>query len=97
MKKPAIWRTPGARLAIAISISILALWLAFRGVDLGNVWRELLQTNIALILLGTLLLFASHGVRAWRWTIIARPMKEGTSVVMAFKAIMGAYAMNNVI
>lgn len=88
---------PAVRLSIAILISIGALWLAFRGVSLSDLLDELKKTNIPLILVGVGLLFLSHVCRAWRWTVIVRPMKVGTSVLVGFKAIMGAYAMNNVI
>ena len=91
MKHPAI------RLTITVLISAGALYLAFRGVDLWALLAELKRTNVPLILAGVALLFMSHFVRAWRWTVIVRPMKERTSVVVAFKAIMGAYAMNNVV
>jgi len=80
-----------------VLISAGALYLAFRGVHLHDLMDELARTNIALILLGVLLLFLSHLCRAWRWTVIVRPMKAKTSVLVGFKAIMGAYAMNNII
>lgn len=88
---------PAVRLTVSISITAAALYFAFRGVHLNELLDELARTNIALILVGVLLLFCSHLMRAWRWTIIARPLKRGTNVLVAFKAIMGAYAMNNVI
>ncbi|MDP4200851.1 MAG: lysylphosphatidylglycerol synthase transmembrane domain-containing protein [Bacteroidota bacterium] len=88
---------PLIRLFITILITGGALYLAFRGVHLSALLDELARTNILLILVGVALLFCSHVFRAWRWTVIARPMKPGTSILIAFKAIMGAYAMNNVI
>jgi len=78
-------------------ITGLALYLAFRGVNLHEILAELKQTNLLLIIAGVLLLFTSHLCRAWRWTVILRPLKENTSVWVGWKAIMGAYAMNNVI
>ena len=91
MKHPAI------RFAITVLISAAALYLAFRGVHLHDLMDELGRTNIWLILLGVALLFTSHLCRAWRWTVIVRPMKAKTSTLVGFKAIMGAYAMNNII
>src|SRR5438105_15638907 len=90
-------KQPAVRLTITILISAGALYLAFRGVDLHALLAELKKTNIPLILAGVLLLFLSHLCRAWRWTIIVRPMKEHTNVLMGFKAIMGGYAMNNIV
>lgn len=91
MKHPAI------RFSIAILISVGALYLAFRGVSLSLLLAELAKTNIWLILLGVALLFCSHVCRAWRWTVIVRPMKAKTSALVGFRAIMGGYAMNNII
>ena len=91
MKHPAI------RFAITAIISLGALYLAFRGVNFSELWQELGKTNLLLILAGVALLFTSHLCRAWRWTVICRPMKEKTSTLVGFRAILGAYAMNNVI
>jgi uncharacterized protein (TIRG00374 family) len=85
------------RLSIAVLIGALALYLAFRGVDLEALMAEFRRTNLWLILAGTGLLFVSHAFRAWRWQVIVRPMKARTSLWAAWKAIMAAYAMNNVI
>jgi len=88
---------PAIRLSITVLISVGALYLAFRGVDLKALLAELAKTNLVLIFAGVLLLFCSHIFRSWRWTVIVRPMKARTSIVTGFKAIMGAYAMNNII
>lgn len=85
------------RLSIAILIGAVALYLAFHGVDLQALGAEFKRTNLWLILAGTGLLFLSHGFRAWRWQVIVRPIKQHTSLWAAWKAIMAAYAMNNVI
>ena len=95
--KLVIVKHPAVRLTITLLISAVALWLAFRGVDLQAILHELARTNVLLILAGVVLLFTSHLCRAWRWTIILRPIKEHTNVWVGWKAIMGAYAMNNVI
>jgi len=39
----------------------------------------------------------AHFVRGWRWQFLLRPIKERTSLWIAFKAVMAGYAMNNVI
>lgn len=85
------------RLLVALLIGAAALYLAFRGVDLTALVVEFKRTNLWLILGGTLLLFLSHVCRAWRWRVILRPMKEKTNLWVAWKAIMAAYGMNNVI
>ena len=88
---------PAVRLSITAIISGGALYLAFRGVNYHNLLAELEKTNMLIIVAGVALLFCSHLCRAWRWTVICRPMKTGTSVITGFRAILGAYAMNNII
>jgi uncharacterized protein (TIRG00374 family) len=88
---------PAVRLSIMVLITVGALYLAFRNVDLDSLLAEFRQTNLLLIVAGVLLLFCSHAMRAWRWKIIMRPLKAKTNMWVGFKAIMAAYAMNNVI
>ncbi len=88
---------PLVRFAITVIIATGALYLAFRNVSLHSLLAELSKTNIALILAGVALLFCSHLCRAWRWTVICRPMKQHTSTIVGFRAILAAYAMNNII
>jgi len=92
-----VMKHPAIRLSIMAIITAGSLYLAFRGVNFNSLLAELEKTNIALILAGVALLFCSHLCRAWRWTVICRPMKVGTSVLTGFRAILAAYAMNNVI
>lgn len=92
-----VMKHPAVRLSITTIISAGALYLAFRGVNFHSLLAELEKTNIALILAGVALLFCSHLCRAWRWTVIVRPMKMRTSVLTGFRAIMGAYGMNNIL
>ncbi len=88
---------PLVRFAVTALVSLTALYFAFRGVKYDDLMAELAHTNVLLILLGVLILFCAHLCRAWRWTVILRPIKKGTSVWGAFRAIMAGYGMNNII
>lgn len=83
--------------AIGLLITAGALYLAFRGQDFSVIGKELAQTNI--LALSGLVLFQilAHFIRGWRWQFLLRPIKEKTSLWIAFKAVMAGYAMNNVI
>lgn len=85
------------RYLVAIILSGGALYLAFRGQDLGTLQDELLQTNVFALCLGTTLQLLAHFVRAWRWKYLLKPFKEHTNLYTAFKAVMVGYALNNVI
>jgi uncharacterized protein (TIRG00374 family) len=82
---------------LALTITAGALYLAFRGQDFSIIGKELSHTN--LLALAGLVLFQvlAHFVRGWRWQFLLRPIKEKTSLWIAFKAVMAGYAMNNVI
>jgi uncharacterized protein (TIRG00374 family) len=83
-------------LAIAI-VTMGLLYLAFRGQDLGRMVDASRQARVIPLLGGLLIMFLSHGVRAWRWRIVLRPLKRQTSLWLAFKATIAGYAMNNLI
>jgi len=85
------------RYTLAILISAVALWFAFRGTN----WKELEMAigtaNLWWILLGAAMQFASHLLRAWRWQLFLIPVKSNTSLWNSFKAIIAGYGMNNLI
>ena len=82
---------------LAIIITAGALYLAFRGQDFAAIGSELSKTNLWAIGLAVLFQFVAHFVRGWRWQFLLRPIKEKTSLWIAFKAVMAGYGMNNVI
>ncbi len=90
-------KNPVVRFLITVAISGGALYFAFRNVDFPSLLKEFEHANIFWIVGGVGLMFLSHLVRAWRWTVIVRPMKKNTSTWIGFKAILAGYGMNNVI
>lgn len=82
---------------LAIVITVGALYLAFRGQDFNAIGKELSNTSLWAISLSVLFQICAHFVRGWRWQFLLRPIKEKTSLWIAFKAVMAGYAMNNVI
>ena len=82
---------------ILLALMAGALWLAFRNQDFGELWRSMLSANPIPLLGGVALMVAAHVLRAWRWQVILRPVKEHTSFWRSFKAVMVGYGMNNII
>ncbi len=82
---------------LAFAIAAGALYLAFRGQDFAAIGKELSNTSIWAISLSVVFQIIAHFVRGWRWQFLLRPIKEKTSLWIAFKAVMAGYAMNNVI
>lgn len=82
---------------LALAITAGALYLAFRGQDFSAIGDQLSRTNILALLGLVLFQVLAHFVRGWRWQFLLRPIKEKTSLWIAFKAVMAGYAMNNVV
>ena len=85
------------RLVITLAISGTALYFAFHNVDFNDILNEFEHASVFWIVMGVVFMFLSHLVRAWRWTVILRPMKQRTSTWLGFRSIMAGYGMNNVI
>jgi hypothetical protein len=53
-------------------VSAIALWFAFHGLHLGDVWLHIREAHIGWLLLGVLLFFMSMTLIAWRWGFLLR-------------------------
>ncbi len=82
---------------VAAVLTIGALYLAFHGQDLDQLWEYVKQANpLALVAIVALQLIA-HYCRAWRWQFLLRPVKPQINTYNSFKAVVGGYGMNNII
>ncbi len=88
---------PAIRYALAIIIGGGALYLAFHRQHLNHLAQELEGANLFVIFLGTLVMFLSHTVRAWRYKMFLRPIAAHTRLSSAFRALIAGYATNNFI
>jgi hypothetical protein len=77
-------------------ISVVALVLAFRGVDWGELLDALRGANYLYMVPAAVTLLAAMAARAerWRWLLGAR---EGVSYARSFRAISIGYLMTNVL
>ncbi len=81
----------------SILLSGLFLYLAFRGKDIGMLWRSLIEVPwgwFVLLFVGSAL---SHVLRAWRWKYLLYPIKQDVSLRNSFSVIMIGYLINNVV
>lgn len=85
------------RYIIAIVITAAALYLAFRGQDIGEVFSQLSNAKIIPLALLVIFQLLAHFVRAWRWRYLLSPLKQHTSLWICFKAVVAGYAFNNII
>ncbi len=80
---------------IGIVAACLLVWFSFKGANLSKVLNYAAQANPFFLGLMCLSAIASHFVRAWRWTILLRPLK-GTKISLwhSFCAVIYGYAVN---
>lgn len=83
------------RLLIGVAISALFLWLALRGLHLGDVWSSLRTANYWWLLPGVGVYFLGVWVRTWRWDYMLRPLKV-IPVGRLFPVVVIGYMGNNV-
>ncbi len=81
----------------SIALAALFLYLAFRGKDIEQLWRSLIDVHwiwFVILFVGSAL---SHVLRAWRWKYLLYPIKKDISLRNAFSATMIGYLINNVV
>ncbi len=88
MKKVRVW--------IGIAISILALFFAFRQVDLGRVWAEVTMVNYWLLAASLVPLILFLILRAFRWRLLFYPQK-GLRVHNLLAVINIGYLVSNIL
>lgn len=64
------------RLWLGVSISVVFLWLALRGMHFDEFWQALAGANYWWIIPGVLVYFVGVWVRAWRWHYLLGPVKK---------------------
>ena len=80
-----------------IFLTIIFLYLAFRGIDLKKSFYIISKSSIVAILLYVLVFFISHYARAVRWKYIISPMKKDVSTFHLFGSVMVGYGVNCVV
>jgi uncharacterized protein (TIRG00374 family) len=86
-----------AGILLPFILAVIFLCIAFYGVELKDVCREL--KGVSFFWVGALCFSSllSHFLRALRWKIIIKSIKPDTSVFNLFGALMVGYGINNVI
>ncbi len=86
----------GQRLIVGVgfAVGLTFLWLALRNTNLEEIWIALQRANLLMVLpfLATVLLV--YWLRAWRWSVLLRPLDEKVSAHDVFPAVMIGYASN---
>lgn len=85
-----------ARTGIGLAISLVALWLVFRTVDVGAALSILRTASPAWIAVMGVAILADIGVRALRWRLILAPVAR-VGYVRTVQYLTTGYAANNVL
>jgi uncharacterized protein (TIRG00374 family) len=80
---------------LGVGISLVFLYLALRGLHLGEMWQALQGAHYLWIVPGVLVYFAGVWVRAWRWHYLLRPLKAIPTRQM-FPIVAIGYMGNNI-
>ena len=83
--------------ALSATLTVLFLWIAFRGTDPGKLVALMRGANYWWMLAMFACLMASHAVRSWRWGYLLSPIKRGIGFRNLFAGVMIGYMFNNVL
>jgi glycosyltransferase 2 family protein len=91
-------RTRGGlgRAALGVGISVVALFLVVRSVDLGVAWSKIQAAQPAWLLALLLFLAIDVGIRAVRWRVLLSPVGR-VSYADALGSLLVGYLANNVL
>mgnify|MGYP001208295769 FL=1 len=81
---------------LGVLISVIGLYYAFRQINFWELWISIKNVNFILVILAIVILLLSNIIRAWRWQILVKPIKD-VSFEPAFSSIMIGYFGNSVL
>lgn len=84
------WQMP-----LGIGVSLVFLWLALRGIHLGDVWANLRGAHYVWLIPTALAYFVTVGLRAWRWQVLIYPIKN-VPLRRLFDIVALGYLGNNI-
>ncbi len=82
---------------VGLTVTVLLLWVALRGVRFQDVWTHIVDGNFWL--LGASIAVATSGflIRALRWKILLAPVKPDTTLRARWAAVSIGFMANNVL
>lgn len=84
------------RIVLGILISILFMYLAFRGTPMGQIWQAMLKVNYLWLIPAVLVYIVGIWVRAMRWQYILKPVKH-CPIKSLFPIYIISYMANNIL
>ncbi|MBS0010832.1 MAG: flippase-like domain-containing protein [Bacteroidales bacterium] len=82
------------KLGFFISLSVILLYLAFRNIDLSEVFTELREAEYLWVLLALAVTFMAHLSRTRRWVLLIKPLGYKPRFTSAYHSLMIGYLFN---
>ena len=79
---------------LSVVLAVIFLYIAFHGVDFGEVLSIVSHANMTWVVIFILITFLGHYLRALRWKFILNSVKPNTSMKNLFGALMVGYGVN---
>ncbi len=89
------WFVKRWQLWLGLLVSGFFIWLALRGLKLGDVWSYMRSANYVWIIPGIVVYFMAVWARTWRWDYMLRPLKH-VPLMRLFPVVVIGYMGNNV-
>jgi uncharacterized protein (TIRG00374 family) len=67
-------RRARVRTAVVVALTAALLWYFFRNVQISEVWRDLRNADLGLIIATVIATFVTYVLRTWRWQLLLRPV-----------------------
>lgn len=77
-----------------VILAFVFLFAAFSNVDFSETFNNIKELSIGWFLLFIFFFFLSHFLRAVRWQVMIKSVKEKTSIINLFGAVMIGYGVN---
>lgn len=79
---------------VFLTIGIVLLYLAFKGVDFASLVKDLKSANYYWVLLSLVFSFVGYVSRAFRWKLLIEPLNYNPPIKNVFYALMVGYLAN---
>jgi len=91
------WFIRTARFVLPLILSVIFLYIAFYNEDLNKIFAILSNASIFWIFVLLIAMLFSHYLRALRWKVILKSVKQDTSIINIFGAVMVGYGVSCVV